>query len=187
MFVLSCFSKCEKVPIFNRGSRTPREISQKYFSIYGRPAKPQRCFFLLCTFENECITDPRTPRDMFLWKNECVTDPRTPRYSFLLCTLKNECVTDPRTPRKMFLWKNDCVTDPRNSREPPAKFFFALDFEKWICHRPGGFAGLWHNHFLKETFRGGFAGLWHINFSKCEVKKNSRGFRGSTINWKIFL
>ena len=26
-------------------------------------------------------------------------------------------------------------------------------------HLRGNFAGLWHNHFFKETFRGGFAGL----------------------------
>eukprot|EP00493_Phyllostaurus_siculus_P024553 UN24893 len=58
--VLSCFSKCKKVPILDRGSRNPREILQKYFSIYGRPAK----FFRLCTLKNEFVIDPRTPREI---------------------------------------------------------------------------------------------------------------------------
>ena len=39
IILLSCFSKCEKVPIFKRGSRNLRGILQKYFSIYGRPTK----------------------------------------------------------------------------------------------------------------------------------------------------
>eukprot|EP00493_Phyllostaurus_siculus_P000211 UN00213 len=53
LIVLLCFSKCEKVPILNRGSRTPREPPAKsyrnifQFMVDPRPPAtlPRKCFF----------------------------------------------------------------------------------------------------------------------------------------------
>ena len=87
--VLWCFSKCEKVPIFNRGSRNPRET----------PAKSYKNIF-------QFMVDPRNPREIIFWKNDCVTDPRTPREMFFW---KNDCVTDERNPSEMFFSKNFAI------------------------------------------------------------------------------
>ena len=47
----------------------------------------------------------------------------------------------------------------------------------------GRFAGLWHIHFFKETFRGGFTGLWLIYFFEIfRGGGGSRRFRWSVIH-----
>ena len=109
-------------------SLNPYEILQKYFSIYGRPAKPPRNVSLKKWLCHKPLKTSQISLDFALWK---VIVSQTRKSVFALHFEKWIFHRPAKHPRNISLNKWLCHRPARHPRK-----FLALHFEKWMCHRP---------------------------------------------------